>query len=235
MHPEQPQDNGIPPGATPASKKEGFSIAQMVLLFFAGALSASFIFGAFTIAGAIRYRSSTSDVVYEDEAIVVVQPAIPLLTPVVSSDVNNLRFEASEIGMLSVTTSSGRINVQFHDEDIINIHSSRTAGHQIDGNMLSINGVSGNVTITMPMNALHTLTLITASGRVNVSGDGNDNTVLMQNLYIYTASGNVELKNLAVPEDLFISTASGRITTTNVISDASRTSLLSISGRINTN
>ena len=229
MHTEERHGNGPEPttiGAIPVQTETKRSKKPIILAFAAGFLVAILIFGAHFTVGSIGRMARTTTTVHQ----VAVTPVLTLVT---SADVNNLRFAAADVSVIEVSTTSGNINIAFHGEDFISAHCSSGASHNLDGDLLSLNSISGNFTILLPEDSVNTLRLSSLSGRVTVEGVSRSNAVLTQNLEIRTTSGRVNMSDLAVPGTLYVSSISGRINASNVLSDVDNTSLTSRTGRIN--
>ncbi|MCL2376621.1 MAG: DUF4097 domain-containing protein [Defluviitaleaceae bacterium] len=231
MHTEERYDNGPAPttmGATPVHTEKKRSKGPIILAFVAGFLVAGLLLGAHmavtTVSGVVRTAT---------ESTTVHQVYAPSLTPIRSSDVNNLRFSTVDVDIIEVSTTSGRINVAFHGEDFISAHCSSGATHSLDGGWLSLNSISGNFTILLPENSVDALRLNSISGRITVEGISRSNAVLTQNLDIRTTSGRINMENLAVPGVLYVSSVSGRINISNVLSDVDNTTLFTRTGRVN--
>lgn len=233
MHTDERRDNGPQPmitGAIPVPMEAKKSKLPIILVFAAGFLAAVLIFGIFAAAGRIRH--SAQGVTITEGIQIVHQMDSAVLTPIRSSDVNNLQFAIEDVRAMEVTTTSGRINVAFHGEDFISTHCSSGASHSLDDGLLNLSSVSGNFTILLPEDALDALSLRSVSGRVEVDGISRANTVFAHNLSIRTTSGRINLNNLAVPGNLEATSVSGRINISNILSDAQNTNLSSTSGRI---
>jgi len=208
---------------------------SIILPFLAGFLAASLLLGGLVV-GWVAWQwqgtISREHMLVEETELDVVTAMLEFLTPVRSSDVNNLQFSTDEINNITVQTTNGSINVTFHDEDFISIHCSQSSSHTVTDTYFSARSLHGTFTIMLPESTLDTLTLNTTNGRINIDGAEEGNVILAENLRLGSVNGNINLTNLAVPGSLSASTTNGSIIAHNTLSDAENTSLSTTFGRI---
>ncbi|MCL2854216.1 MAG: hypothetical protein FWE21_01195 [Defluviitaleaceae bacterium] len=218
MDKHDPRSNDPRPDFKPIPIHDPKPAKKPILYFVAGFLLASLVGGAaFTIGigfsqssdvqhtSLVAHYDTVFDVVQEIQAPIETITAIAALTPLTSTDVNNLRFAAEDVTSMHITTQFGDITIGLHDEDFISVHSTQTAAHNHDKNSgtLWLDGVFGNFVILLPS-----------------SSDPS-----LQNLRINSPYGDVFLTNLVVAGTFDVQIEFGTINTTNILSNPDTTNI----------